>query len=232
MLQDSSTPQNVPTASSPAQMQDSMSPVVPSEQQDKILLATQAVHAESAVSQSESSQSGSPATSHTPVQATPSPNSRASSKTLVARDAQLASSPPTEVDPQPADCSNVSSGRTSPQSSTARNVFLCLAAHNGSVLDTFLQGVADPSEWEVVVWQAPADPAQGDAAQHYLQAAKQWQGEVGQFVSFTQAAGELKCRNWSSTMRQDVLSFRLFVHTHRIKVQQVKHVLSQMACLS
>ena len=81
------------------------------------------------------------------------------------------------------------------------------------MLDTFLQGVADPSEWEVVVWQAPADPALGDAAQHYLQAAKQWQGEVGQFVSFTQAAGELKCCNLGNNMRQDVLCFKLFVRS-------------------
>lgn len=194
VLQDSSNPQNVPIAGNPAKKQDAVSPVASSAQQGKTS-ASPKTHTESVSSQSGSSQSSLPALTHIPVQAIALPDSHAPSKPLVARDTQLASSPPVELDPEQADLSSVSSGRTSPQSSTVRNVFLCLAAHNGSVLATFLQGVADPSEWEVVVWQAPAASAQGGAAQQYLQVAKQWQGEVGHFASFTQAAGELQCCN-------------------------------------
>ena len=183
MRQDSLDPQSVAMESSPAQKQDNVFPVASSEQQGKVSAFPQALHTESAVNQS--------GLLHNPVQATPSPQSNALSKPLIPRDTPLASSPPVEVDPEQADFSIAPSARTNPQSSTVRKMFLCLAAHNGSVLDTFLQGVADPSEWEVVVWQAPADPAQGGAAQQYLQIAKQWQGEVGQFVGFTQAAGEL-----------------------------------------
>lgn len=76
-------------------------------------------------------------------------------------------------------------------SSVARKMYLCLAAHNGSALDSFLQAVADPSEWEVFVWQAPESSSRGAAAHQYLEVATRWQGEVSQFVSFTQPAGDL-----------------------------------------
>lgn len=190
-LQDSSNPQSLPTARHPAQKQDIVTPVASSEQQDSISAPPQALHTKSAVNRPGSPQSGSLALPRTQVTAIPSSNSRAPSKPLITTDPHPASSPPVEVDPEQTGFRSMPSGSISLQSSTVRNVFLCLAAHNGSVLDTFFKEVADPSEWEVVVWQAPADPAQGDAAQQYLQVAERWQGEVGQFVGFTQAAGEV-----------------------------------------
>ena len=93
-----------------------------------------------------------------------------------------------QIDPDRTDSSIIQSDLM--PSRIARNVFLCLAAHNGSVVNSFLEDVADPSEWEVYVWQAPQSSAQSAVAQQYLKVARKWEAEAGQFTSFVQAAGE------------------------------------------
>lgn len=197
-LQDSFTPQSLPTTTKPTLTQDSMSSNISPDQQDMAFAsARKSLHIDPAFNLSRSSQSGTLVLPHTPVNHVPSSTSNAPSKQLETSNAPPTSPTPNESLPEQGDISTVPSSSTTLQhSSTARNLYLCLAAHNGSAIDTFLQGVADPSEWEVAVWQAPPEgprSTQGDAAQHYLQVAKQWQGEVGQFVSFTQAAGKLQC---------------------------------------
>lgn len=199
MLQDSLTPQSVPTTSEQTPTPHSLSSILSSDQQDMAFAsARKSLYIDPAFNPSRSSQSGTPAMPHTQVNHVSSPTSHAPSKQLEANKAHPASPTPKESLPEQADISSVPSSSSSLQhSSTVRNLYLCLAAHNGSALDTFLQGVADPSEWEVAVWQAPQEPTQGDAAQHYLRVAKQWQAEVGYFVSFTQAAGRLSAATWT-----------------------------------
>lgn len=234
-LPDSFTPQSVSTTSKPTLTQDSMSPVVSSDQQDTAFAsARKSLDIDPAFNLSRSSQSGTPVLPRTQVNHVPSSASHAPSKLLQASNAHSASPSPKESLPEQTDTSSVPSSNTSlQQSSTARNLYLCLAAHNGSALDIFLQGVADPSEWEVAVWQAPKEPTQGDAAQHYLQVAKQWQGEVGQFVSFTQAAGELQCCNLDSVF-WDVVQLRSLVHsaTDHINAWQIICLLVPVTCLT
>lgn len=112
-----------------------------------------------------------------------------------AQNSQTASLPSDHMSPPRTDISSPLTGESQLQSNPVRRLYLCLAAHNGSAVDSFLQAVPDPSEWEVFVWQAPESPAQGGAAQQYSEVTRQWQGEVSHFVSFPEAAGELPSIN-------------------------------------
>ena len=170
-----------------------MFPTTEEHQQDMAAATAQPRHVQSALSKPDPSGVVSAIQTNEITPSLFAPASHASSEQLEAGNGVLASSRPDEADSQQADSSSV--GSSNMQSGTVRNMYLSLAAHNGSLLDSFLQGVADPSEWEVYVWQTPEGPPQGDAAQQYLQVVRRWQQEVGQFVSFTEAAGELHC--WS-----------------------------------
>ena len=159
------------------------------------MASPQSPHEDSALSQLESPGVQSSLPSNNSSQVTSYPASNPPNKPVAAIDTPqtLSRLADTDTDSDQTDSSYVPSGITNLQSSAVRKVYLCLAAHNGSVLDSFLQGVADPSEWEVYVWQAPEGPGKGDTARQFLQVAKQWQAEVSQFVSYTQAAGEVQC---------------------------------------
>lgn len=184
-------PQNALTKRDSAQEQETVAPPATIKQQDMAVAPSQPHHMQSAMTK--------PAVESSLLinKAPPFPAPHASSEELQGRDGQVTSPRPAEEDSQKASSGSVEGSNL--QSSTVRNIYLHLVAHNGSVLDSFLQGVPDPSEWEVYVWQAPQAPPQGPpkglAAQQYLQVARQWQEEVSRFVSYTQAAGELNCRS-------------------------------------
>ncbi|KAL0018949.1 hypothetical protein WJX77_003320 [Trebouxia sp. C0004] len=69
-----------------------------------------------------------------------------------------------------------------------RNVYIMLTPHDGSAIDSFLSRIADPSEWEVYVLQAPMT-SEGKFGTDGFNVIKQWQGEVNQLVMLPQAAG-------------------------------------------
>lgn len=79
-------------------------------------------------------------------------------------------------------------------SDMGKSVYISLAPHNGSAIDSFLQGVPDASEWEVYVFQVLLNAAQDLNTAKFQEVVKQWQGEVNEFVTFTQAAGIAFCR--------------------------------------
>lgn len=185
-------PQNAPR--DPAQMQQTVTSLTTVHEQDIAAATSRPRYVQTALSKSDPHGVESSVPTNKLPPSPVSPASHASALKQLEAGVGVPTPPrPTEVDSWEADSSSLVS--STQQSGTIRNVYLCLAAHNGSALDSFLQGVADPSEWEVVVWQAPQSPSQGGAAQHYLQVARQWQEEVSQFVSFAQAAGEVQC--WS-----------------------------------
>ena len=117
----------------------------------------------------------------------------AQSQQAVAQESQITSLRSDHMDPHRTDMIIPLTEDSQLQSRLVRRLYLCLAAHNGNALDSFLQAVPDPSEWEVFVWQAPESAAQGGAAQQYFEITRRWQAEVSQFVSFAQAAGESTC---------------------------------------
>ena len=81
------------------------------------------------------------------------------------------------------------------QGSIGKNVYISLAPHNGSAVDAFLSGLADPSEWEVYVWQAPAAAVPTMEEAKCQEVIKQWKGEVSDLVTFPEAAGMRQVQN-------------------------------------
>ncbi len=75
------------------------------------------------------------------------------------------------------------------QERVGRNVYIMLAPHDGSAIDSFLSRIADPSEWEVYVLQAPMTSERKFGTDIFSNVIKQWQGEVNQLVMLPQAAG-------------------------------------------
>ena len=75
------------------------------------------------------------------------------------------------------------------QQGIGRNMYIMLAPHDGSAIDSFLSGIADPSEWEVYVLQAPMTSERKFGTDRFSNVIKQWQGEVNQLVMLPQAAG-------------------------------------------
>ena len=75
------------------------------------------------------------------------------------------------------------------QEGVGSNVYIILAPHDGSAIDSFLSRIADPSEWEVYVLQAPMTSEGKFGTDNLSNVIKQWQGEVNQLVMLPQAAG-------------------------------------------
>ena len=110
---------------------------------------------------------------------------------------------PSAIDSSSHSSVTIPAGSTTPQNSDAvqdvawhqqpiigKKLYLSLAPHNGSAMDSFLKGVSDPSEWGVYVWQAPESGANYMGADHCRKVIKQWEEEVSQVVTFPQAAGK------------------------------------------
>lgn len=194
-------PHNSPTTRDPAQKEHTTIFLTTVHQQDIAAATSWPRHVQSALSKSDPHGVESSVPTNKVPPSPLSPASHASALKQLGAGGGVPTPPgPAEVDLREKDSSSLVSSNL--QSSTVRYMYLCLAAHNGSALDSFLQGVPDPSEWEVFVWQAPQGPSQGGAAaQHYLQVARQWQEEVSQFVSFAQAAGEVQCGSHAQCAR-------------------------------
>lgn len=75
------------------------------------------------------------------------------------------------------------------QEGVGRNVYIILAPHDSSAIDSFLSRIADPSEWEVYVLQTPMTSEGKFGTDNFSKVTKQWQGEVNQLVMLPQAAG-------------------------------------------
>ena len=75
------------------------------------------------------------------------------------------------------------------QEGVGRNVYIVLAPHDATAIHSFLSRIADPSEWEVYVLQAPMTSERKFGTDRFSNVIKQWQGEVNQLVVLPEAAG-------------------------------------------
>lgn len=107
-------------------------------------------------------------------------------------------------------------GAARQQDGIGRNVYVSLAPHNGSAIDSFLREVADPSEWEVYLWQATTFTEYSSSSQSFKSFMKQWQDEVSQLVVFPQAAGICISSLLHAVTCVHIQTHHVYIHTWRL----------------